>query len=164
MSRSQVETMLGAMVIAVAAILLVFAYTTADIRRVQGYTISMRFDRIDGLRLGADVRMSGIKIGSVTQQTLDPETYLAVVTVSIDPSVKLPVDTSAEISTEGLMGDKFLALVAGGSEEMLPPGGMIEYTQGSVDLVGLISRLMSDQTGREKDAGGQDGSQPGSAK
>jgi phospholipid/cholesterol/gamma-HCH transport system substrate-binding protein len=163
MRKNQVETVMGAVVIAIAVIFLVFAYTTADIRRVQGYQVSMRFDRVDGLRLGTDVRMSGIKIGSVTQQVLDPQTYLAVVTASIDPSVKLPEDSSAAISSDGLLGEKYLAIVPGASDKMLPAGGEIEHTQGSVDLIGLVGRLMFSQTG-DKDKAAQGGSQQGGAK
>ncbi|HEY5608566.1 MAG TPA: outer membrane lipid asymmetry maintenance protein MlaD [Alphaproteobacteria bacterium] len=163
MRKNQVETVMGAVVIAIAVIFLVFAYTTADIRRVQGYHVSMRFDRVDGLRLGTDVRMSGIKIGSVTQQVLDPQTYLAVVTASIDPSVKLPEDSSAAISSDGLLGEKYLAIVPGASDKMLPAGGEIEHTQGSVDLIGLVGRLMFSQTG-DKDKAAQGGSQQGGAK
>jgi len=157
MRKNQVETVMGAVVIVIAAIFLVFAYTTADIRRVQGYPVIMRFDRVDGLRLGSDVRMSGIKIGNVAEQTLDPNTYLAVVTANIDTSVKLPDDSSAAISSDGLLGDKYLAIVPGASDKMLPPGGQIEHTQGSVDLIGLVGRLMFSQTGGDKDKSGQGG-------
>ena len=160
MRKNQVETVMGAVVLVIAAIFLAFAYTTADIRRVQGYPVIMRFDRVDGLRLGSDVRMSGIKIGNVTDQTLDQKTYLAVVTANIDSSVKLPDDSSAAISSDGLLGDKYLAIVPGASDNMLPPGGQIEHTQGSVDLIGLVGRLMFSQTGdkdKDKDKGGQGG-------
>ena len=146
MKKNPVETVMGAVVLVIAAIFLVFAYSTADIRRIQGYPITMRFDRIDGLRLGGDVKMSGVKIGSVVQESLDPDTFLAVVTVHIDPSVKLPDDSSAKILSEGLGDEKYLALVPGASEAMLPPGGEIQYTQGSVDLIGLIGRLMFSKT------------------
>ncbi len=154
MRKNQVETVMGAVVIAIAALFLAFAYTTADLRSVKGYPVNMRFDRVDGLRLGSDVRMSGIKIGSVTEQALDPKTYLAIVVASIDPSVKLPEDTSAQISSDGLLGEKYLALVPGASDKMLPPGGQIEHTQGSIDLIGLVGRLMFSQTG-DKDKGAQ---------
>lgn len=158
MRKNQVETVMGAVVLAIAAIFLVFAYQTADIRSVQGYPVVMRFDRIDGLRLGSDVRMSGIKVGSVTAQALDPQTYLAVVTASIDPAVKLPDDSSAAISSDGLLGEKYLALVPGASDKMLPAGGEIEHTQGSVDLIGLVGRLMFSQTSGQ-DKAGQGGAQ-----
>jgi len=146
---------MGAVVLVIAAIFLVFAYSTADIRRVQGYPIIMRFDRIDGLRLGGDVTMAGVKIGSVVQESLDPKTFLAVVTVHIDPAVKLPDDSSAQILSEGLAGEKYLALEPGSSDTMLPPGGEIQYTQGSVDLIGLVSRLMFSKTGQAQEKDGR---------
>jgi phospholipid/cholesterol/gamma-HCH transport system substrate-binding protein len=109
--------------------------------------------------------MSVIKIGTVIQQSLDPTSYLAVVVASIDPSVKLPEDTSASISSDGLLGEKYLALVPGASDKMLPPGGEIEHTQGSVDLIGLVGRLIFSQTGQDKDkdkggSGAGSGGQP----
>jgi len=160
MRKEEIETALGGAIVVVAAALLVIAYTTAGIRRTEGYAITMRFDRVDGLRPGSDVRMSGIRIGSVTQQTLDQKTYRAIVTASIEPSVKLPADTSAEISTEGLIGDKFIALVPGGSDEMVPPGGEIEYTQGSVDIIDLISRFTFSRTAGEAKSKAGEGSSP----
>ena len=82
MARNPIETLMGAVVIAVAVFFFIFAYTTADIGAVEGYRISAKFDRIDGIGAGSDVRMSGVKIGTVTGQTLDPQTYLAVVTMA----------------------------------------------------------------------------------
>ncbi len=145
MARNPIETLMGAVVIAVAVFFFIFAYTTADIGAVEGYRISAKFDRIDGIGAGSDVRMSGVKIGTVTGQTLDPQTYLAVVTMSIDPAIELPLDTSASINAEGLLGEKYLALSPGGEEEMIPRGGEIETTQGSVDLMSLIGRLILSQ-------------------
>ncbi len=155
MKKNPVETVMGGVVLVIAAIFLVFAYSTADIRRVQGYPIIMRFDRIDGLRPGGNVTMSGVKIGSVVQESLDPETFLAVVTVHIDPSVKLPDDSSAQILSEGLADEKYLALVPGSSDTMLPPGGEIQYTQGAVDLIGLIGQQIFSKTGPKQEKGGR---------
>lgn len=152
MARNPIETLMGAVVIAVAVFFLIFAYTTADIGTVEGYRVSAKFDRIDGIGEGSDVRMSGVKIGTVTGQTLDPQTYLAVVTMSIDPAIALPRDTSASINAEGLLGQKYLALSPGGEEEMIPHGGEIETTQGSVDLMSLIGRLILSQAGDEANA------------
>src|SRR3546814_1831500 len=100
-----------------------------------------KFDRIDGIEAGSDVRMSGIKIGTVTRQELDPESYLAVVHMEVDPRVKLPDDSSAEITSAGLLGSRYLALVPGGSERMLPPGGQIRFTQSAVSLEQLIGKI-----------------------
>ena len=152
MGRNLIETLMGAVVIAVAVFFVVFAYNTANIETVRGYLVTAKFDRIDGIREGSDVRMSGIKIGTVTNQKIDPQTYLAVVRMSIDPTIRLPMDTSASITADGLLGDKYLALSPGGAEEMIPKGGEIETTQGSIDLFSLVGQLIFSQTG-EKDAG-----------
>lgn len=150
MGRNLVETLMGGVVLVVAAAFLFFAYQTAGMRNVEGYEVKANFDRVDGLLEGSDVRMSGIKIGTVTHQTLDPKTYLAVVTMSIDRKVKLPLDSSAQVASDGLLGDKYLTLIAGAEEDMIKPGGRIEHTQGSVDIVSLVGRLIFSQTEKDK--------------
>lgn len=147
MGRSLVETLIGAVVLAVAGVFLVFAYQMAGGGSVEGYQITGKFDRIDGLVQGSDVRMSGIKIGTVMKQELDPKTYLAVVTMNIRPDVKLPRDTSAQITSDGLLGDKYMALTPGAEEAMLKPGGEIQHTQGSIDLISLVGRFIFSQAG-----------------
>ena len=141
MGHNLVETLIGAVVLVGAGAFLTFAYTNTDAQRVHGYEISARFNRVDGLTNGSDVRLSGIKVGTVTGQELDKKTYQAVVHMSIDPSVKLPDDTFAKITSEGLLGSNYLSLDPGGSDEYLKPGDQITQTQGSVDLLGLISKF-----------------------
>jgi phospholipid/cholesterol/gamma-HCH transport system substrate-binding protein len=141
MTHNLVETLIGAVVLVGAGAFLTFAYTNTDARRVHGYEITARFNRVDGLTNGSDVRLSGIKVGTVTGQDLDRKTYQAVVRMSIDPSVKLPEDTFAKITSSGLLGNNYLALDPGGSDEYLKPGDQITQTQGSVDLLGLISKF-----------------------
>lgn len=142
MQRSLIETLMGAVVLAVAALFLGFAYSSSDIGRGDGYELYAEFTTVGGLRVGNDVRMSGIKIGSVLRQDLNPETFLARVTLSVDDSVKLPADTSAAIASESLLGGNYLDLVPGGAEELLKPGDRIEYTQDAVDLIQLLGKFM----------------------
>jgi phospholipid/cholesterol/gamma-HCH transport system substrate-binding protein len=78
----------------------------------------------------------------VQATTLDPKTYLATLTLSIDPTYKLPADTVAEILSAGLLGNEYVALVPGGAEKTIPPGGRILYTQGPVDIGNLIGKYM----------------------
>ena len=87
--------------------------------------------------------MSGVKVGTVLSQELDPESYQAVLKLSVDPAVKLPDDSTAKITSEGILGGNFVALEVGGSETMLADGGKIENTQGSIDLFGLISQFIN---------------------
>ena len=110
MGKNLVETLIGALVLGVAGVFLLFAYSKGGLTTVEGYQLIGKFDRIDGLAEGSDVRMSGIKIGTVTKQEIDPETYLAVVTLNIMPEIKLPEDSSAQISSDGLLGDKYLSM------------------------------------------------------
>jgi len=142
MSRNAIETIMGAVVLVIAALFLFFAYSTSQIRSTSGYEVTASFDRIDGIRDGGDVRISGIKVGSIISQTLDPKTYLAVVHMTIDPSVKLPTDTVAQIASSGLLGDKYLSLVPGGAEETIPPGGRIQFTQPAISLESLIGQYI----------------------
>jgi phospholipid/cholesterol/gamma-HCH transport system substrate-binding protein len=140
--RNVAEILAGALVLAVAAVFLFYAITHSGRSLTQGYTLTAKFDRIDGLPQGADVRLSGVKIGSVVDQRIDRETYLAVVTMQIDPGIQLPVDTSAEITSEGLLGGRYVALVPGGSDRMLPAGGVIEATQSAISLEALLGRFI----------------------
>ena len=96
MKGNVIETVMGAVVLVVAALFLFFAYNTSQLRSVKGYELTADFERIDGIRDGGDVRVSGIKIGSIVAQTLDPKTFLARLQLSVDPSVKLPDDTVAK--------------------------------------------------------------------
>ncbi len=135
------EALIGAVVLGVAAVFLVFAFSTTDVGAVNGYEVTATVDRVDGVNAGADVRMSGIKIGTVTQLELDPQTFLARATLNIDSAVELPSDSSAEITTEGLLGGKYMAIVPGGAEDTIPNGGRIQFTQSSISLEGLIGRF-----------------------
>lgn len=142
MRRNALETAIGALVIVAAIGFLAFSYSAADIGKVSGYKVIARFDRVDGLKSGADVRMSGIRVGQIGDLTLEPDTYFAVVEMEIDEAVKLPDDSSAEIISESLLGGRFLALSPGASEKFLPAGGEIRFTQSPVSLEQLIGKFI----------------------
>jgi len=142
MGGNLVETLIGAVVLAVAATFLVFAYNRADIGAVDGYELTAKFEKVDGIRVGSDVLMSGIKIGTVTGQRLDPKSYLAIVRFTVREDVDVPDDSALKIASNGLLGDKYLALEPGGSDAKLKSGGEIQYTQGSVDIMDLIGKAI----------------------
>ena len=150
MTGNVIETVMGAVVLVVAAVFLFFAYTTSQVKAVQGYEVIAQFERVGALRDGSDVRIAGVKVGSVVSETLDPKTFLATVRLSIDHAFKLPDDTVAEIVSSGLLGDKYMALVPGGSDQMIPPGGRIKYTQAPVSLENLIGQMIFSQPGGQK--------------
>lgn len=148
MPRNVVETLLGAAVLVVALGFLAWAYGRSDAGDPGGYTLKAKFDRVDGLETGGDVRMSGIKIGKVLSQALDPQTYRAEVTFSVRNGIELPSDSSAAIVSSGLLGGKYLSLVPGGDDRQLQDGGEITLTQSSVNLEDLIGRyIFSGQSG-----------------
>lgn len=143
MKSSLVETLVGAVVILIAGVFLFYMYSSTGHSAGSGqYSITAEFDRIDGLPMGADVRLSGIKVGTVTGQKLDPGTYRAIVTFSIADGIKLPKDTNAKIASKGLLGGSYVTLDPGGEEEMLAEGDHILYTQSSIDLMGLIGKAI----------------------
>ena len=147
MSGNVIETVMGAVVLVVAALFLFFAYTTSQMRTVDGYTVTAQFTRVDGIRDGSDVRIAGVKVGSITAENLDPKTYLATLKMSINPEYKLPEDTVAEVISSSLLGDKYMALVPGGSDKNIPPGGQIKYTQATASLEDLIGQMIFSQAG-----------------
>ena len=142
MQNGFVETLIGAAVVAVAGVFFYYGWNTTGSGQVAGYELIARFDRIDGISVGTDVRMSGIKIGSVISQELDQKTYRALVRMSVRNDIKVPEDSSIRVASEGLLGNSYLAVSPGGSDTMLLSGGEFETTQGSIDLVGLLGKAM----------------------
>ena len=145
MSRNIVETVLGAVVLIVAIGFLTWAYTRSDVGDPGDYQLVATFDRADGLDVGSDVRISGIKVGAVTDQQLDPETYRARVTFSVMSEIELPADSSAAIVSASLLGGKYLSIVPGGDIIYLEDGEEITFTQSSINLEDLIGRFVFSQ-------------------
>lgn len=142
MKRNVIETVMGAVVLVVAAFFLFFAYGSSDLRAVSGYEVVARFDRIDGLEPGADVAISGVRVGQVISTRLDPGTYLAEVRMRIASDVELPADTIATVASQSLLGGRFMALDPGGDPNMIEPGGTIAYTQSTPGLEQLIGQFI----------------------
>jgi phospholipid/cholesterol/gamma-HCH transport system substrate-binding protein len=157
MTRNVLETLLGAVVLIVAVVFLIFAYSSSQLQGGDGYELFARFNRIDGLERGAEVRISGIKVGNVVEQELDPQTYQATVRFTVQEGVELPLDTSAAIVSSSLLGGKYLQLVPGGDIAMLEPGDEITLTQSAVNLEDLIGHMIFSQTGGGGNGGGGGG-------
>jgi phospholipid/cholesterol/gamma-HCH transport system substrate-binding protein len=146
-SSNKVETLVGAAVVALALGFFFYASKTAGVGGAVsgGYTVIAEFDNAEGINVGTDVRLAGIKIGTVTGQSLNAENYMARVEMTLDPKVSLSDDTAAKVSSEGLLGGKFIAMEPGGSETKLANGSMMTLTQGAVDIWSLISSAMFDK-------------------
>jgi phospholipid/cholesterol/gamma-HCH transport system substrate-binding protein len=142
MKENFVETLVGVVVIAISALFIAYGYSVTDTQGSDRVEITADFERIDGLTIGSDVRLSGVKIGTVTSTELDKESFSARVNMSLDSSIELPDDSSAKITSEGLLGGNYISIVPGGSDMALESGGEIMFTQGSVDLMSLISQAM----------------------
>ena len=153
MRNNVIETVMGAVVLMIAGFFLTFAYTNSGYRTTND-SISYHgvFDRVDGLVVGGDVRMSGVKIGSIREMSIDPNTYLANVTFTVNSQIKIPKDSSAEIVSDGIMGGKYLALVPGGDDEMLKADAQIEHTQSSVSLEAMIGQLIFSPKNKEAES------------
>ncbi|MEG9884493.1 MAG: outer membrane lipid asymmetry maintenance protein MlaD [Hyphomicrobiales bacterium] len=151
MKQTALETLIGAIVIIAGVGFFTFAYTVSGIGRGEGgYHLIVAFQNAEGIHPGTDIRMSGIKIGTVIAQNLDPKSYQAIVTLAIDKKIQLPEDTSAKITSEGLLGEKFITLEAGGAPVMLRDGDHILYSQGAIDIWTLIGRAIFNKNGGDK--------------
>ncbi len=137
------EAAAGLGVVAVAALFVWFALGQTGATGSGRYELVARFPNATGVTTGSDVRMSGLRVGTVTAQDLDPQTFQAVLRLSIDERIRLPVDSAAAITSEGLLGGSYIALVPGGDPDTLAPGEEIVETQGAQDLMGLIGSIIN---------------------
>ncbi|MBV6632363.1 MAG: outer membrane lipid asymmetry maintenance protein MlaD [Alphaproteobacteria bacterium] len=141
--RNQVfETLVGLAVVIVAVGFLYYAVGRTNVGAVEGYAVTAEFSRIDGISVGSDVRIAGVKIGSVASLELNQQTYLADITLSIDESVALPSDTLAKIESESLLGGQYVALEPGAEEDLLTDGDKIAFTQSSPSLSDLLGQVV----------------------
>lgn len=141
-NNNAMETLIGAAVVIIAAGFLVFAYSSTSAGSLGGYSLEARFSSADGIATGTDVRLHGIKIGSVSSIDLDPKTYLAIVHIGVRSDVPIPDDSAIKVTSTGLLGNAYLSIQPGGSPKNLQPGAQIANTQGSVDIMGLIGRAI----------------------
>ena len=166
MGHNYFEAALGGLVLIVAAIFLVFAYRATGFwgQGQKGYEVTAQFGRSGGISAGADVRVSGVKVGSVTGTSLDPSSFLAVISMSLDPGIRLPSDTLAAIRSESLLGGRYVSLEPGVEEDMIRSGGRIYRTANPVDLEDLVGRFVfssgASSSGQGQPSAGGDRSVP----
>ncbi len=140
--RSVTELAAGAVVILVAVGFLSYAVANSGRAGLGGYTLHAAFDNVGGISNGSDVRVAGLKIGSVTNLAIDAKTYQAVATFTVQRDIKLSTDSSASIATGGLLGGNFISLSTGGSDQILSDGGTITITQSAVNLEDLLGKFI----------------------
>lgn len=149
MGRNIVETIVGAVVLVVAGLFVFYAFAKSDRAGSNGYELVARFGRIDGLKRGADVTLSGVKVGTVTGIELDGKTYQAVVHLAVSPGLELPADTNAKVVSESLLGGMEIVLEPGADKKILAPGNEITNTQDAISLTELIAKFMFGGTGQK---------------
>lgn len=141
--KQNIETIVGIVVIFFCLALIAILYTKNLINSGSNYYIlNAAFERVDGIDIGSEVVISGVKVGQVKSITLDPSNYNAMAKIGVQKDLKLPIDTSAEILSANLMGEKYVALVPGAETELLRDGDTIEFTQSSVSIESLITKFV----------------------
>jgi phospholipid/cholesterol/gamma-HCH transport system substrate-binding protein len=157
MAADRAEVVAGAVVLAVAAGFLVWSVQTAGWGGGGAtYPLTASFRAVDGISVGSEVRLAGVKVGTITDLQLNPQTFFADATIAVDQAIQLPTDSAILISSEGLLGGNYVELVPGGMLDVLAPGDEIEDTQGSVSLVNLLMKFV----GGMADDGADDGAAP----
>jgi phospholipid/cholesterol/gamma-HCH transport system substrate-binding protein len=138
---------MGAVVLVAAGVFFAYALSAGGKSMgASGYEVSAKFGQVGALEPGADIRVAGVKVGTVSSITLDPKTFLAIARFELDPAVKLPSDSTAKITSDGLLGGEHVAIEPGGAPDNLKPGGEIQNTQGAVDLFSLVGQVLRPQT------------------
>jgi len=144
MASNTSETLIGAVVVAIAAGFLFYAGQSAGLSGGGDYyDLNAKFTSAEGLNIGGEVHLAGVQVGTITKLELDTTTYQAVATFTVRADIAVPDDSEAKVASEGLLGGNFLEITPGGSPFMLEAGQEVEYTQGSVSLLNLLMKFAS---------------------
>jgi phospholipid/cholesterol/gamma-HCH transport system substrate-binding protein len=144
MKNNPLETAIGALVVMAAVGFLYYASNVVGISGTSDtYDVNASFRSAEGIALGTDVRMAGVKIGSVTGMKLSPTTFRAELIVAIKNIFEIPDDSAIAVTSEGLLGGNFIEIIPGASEFPVENGGEIEDTQGSISFITLLMKFVS---------------------
>ncbi len=148
MAENRAEILAGAAVLAAAVAFVMYAAGGDRLKAGGGtYPLTASFRSVEGISVGSDVRLAGVKVGTITSLKLNPQTYFADAEIALDQTVLLPEDSAILISSEGLLGGNFVELVPGGALDNLAPGDEIEDTQGAVSLITLLMKFVGSKAG-----------------
>lgn len=151
MNKRPVETIMGIVVLVVATLFMMFAYRVSDLQVVKGYEIKARFLKVGGLNTGADVRINGIKVGTVISQEINPIDYMVDVKLSILPNISLPEDSVISVAGDGLMGDKFIKIQPGISDKKLSQGDVAKNIKDAKSLEDMVGEIIFMVTGEDNE-------------
>ena len=142
MKNNLFEAIVGTFVLGCAIYFFFFSFSKSGMSTSTTYQLSAKFDNIDGISSGSDVKISGVKIDSVSGEVIDPKTYQAIIKLDINQNIALPKDSSAKILSSGLLGGKYVGLEIGADEEMLKNGEQIQFTQSGVNFEELLGKFI----------------------
>lgn len=140
------EALVGLVVVLVALAFVLFAWSRTGGGR-GGMEVTALFPSANGIAVGTDVRVAGLRVGTVSAQRLDPQSLQAEITLALNEDLRIPADSSAAVATESLLGGSYVNLIPGGAAEPMKAGDVILETQGAVDMMGLIGGVING-TGR----------------
>jgi phospholipid/cholesterol/gamma-HCH transport system substrate-binding protein len=149
MRRDHVETLIGGVVLVLVILGIVIGFASSGVSTVEGYSIKAEFDDVSGVSVGTEVRLAGVKVGTVTDKALADDGRLAILTLSIDLAAVVPADSTVRILPEGLLGGSYIAIAPGGAAENLADGAAIAFdrTQGAINVIDLLGRLVIQAAG-----------------
>lgn len=150
MKRGTIEVLVGALVVLIGFGFVQYAYSGKQVKTVTGYNVSARFGSVGTIQLGAPVKVAGITVGRVAGMQLDKSTFQVVMDLTIQSDLKLPTDTKASITTDGLLGGKYVKLLPGQAKEQLAAGGKIADTKDALVLETLVGRIVNLAIGGEE--------------
>jgi phospholipid/cholesterol/gamma-HCH transport system substrate-binding protein len=144
MRRDLVETLIGGLVLVAVVLGIVIGFASSGVSTVAGYTIKAEFDDVSGVSVGTEVRLAGVKVGTVTDKVLADNARMAILTLSIDKAAVLPADSKVRILPEGLLGGSYIAIEPGGSADNMADGASVAFdrTQGAINVIDLLGRLV----------------------
>lgn len=151
MKHNLFEVVVGTFVLFSAIYFFFFSFNKSGISTTKTYQVLAKFDNVDGVSAGSDIKISGVKVGSVNSETIDPETYQAILKLDIDKNVQLPKDSSAKILSSGLLGGKYIGIEIGAEEEMLTNGERIMFTQSGVNFEELLAKFIFGSNKKDDD-------------
>lgn len=149
MRRDLIETLVGGGVLVLVLLAIAIGFARSGVSTVEGYSVSAEFDDVSGVTIGTEVRLAGVKVGTVTAKALAPDGRLAILTLAIDREAVVPADSKVRILPEGLLGGSYIAIEPGGSSDDLADGAAIAFdqTQGAINVIDLLGRLVVQAAG-----------------
>ena len=141
-----IEILVGGVVFFIALVFIIYAISTTTLNKhfsESAFSVEASFQSVEGIQIGSDVLLAGVKVGSVSRIRLNKKTFQAIITLSLFENYQLPEDTEAVIASDGLLGGKFVLLNVGGSDIILNNGDELLYTQSSMDILNLLNRFIS---------------------